>query len=86
MGGASASRPVARHHPGGGRGGYPGGGDLVGEVNDLLALLEMLEDAGLAIPSLGDRAAIAAKKARVERFLRYSAELGRLSPAAPRDA
>ncbi len=64
--------------------GYPGTertnrGDLVGEFNDLVALFEMLQEAGINLPGLYDREAIEAKKAKVTRFLEHSRNLGRLS-------
>ena len=64
--------------------GYPGTdrtncGDLVDEVNDLMAMLEMLQEAGVEMPGLFDRQAIEAKKAKVERFLGHSKNMGRLS-------
>lgn len=65
--------------------GYPGTyrtnrADLVTEINDLIALCEMLTEAGIALPGLFDREAIEAKKAKVTRFLEHSKKLGRLSP------
>lgn len=51
---------------------------LVGECNDLLALLEMLHAEGVDLTGLGDRAEIAAKKMKVEKFLVYSREMGTL--------
>lgn len=66
--------------------GYPGTertncADLVGEVNDLIAMCEMLMESGVELPGLLDRKAIDAKKAKVERFLAHSTNLGRLSAA-----
>lgn len=53
------------------------------EFNDLLAILEMLEEADLSLDSIGKRQAVEAKKQKVARFLNYSAECGTLS--APTD-
>ena len=53
---------------------------LLGEWTDLNAMMEMLQEEGvLVLPSAADmRPAIAAKKAKVEKFLRYSAQCGTL--------
>lgn len=50
------------------------------EFYDLLAIMEMLEDDGI-FPAIWQRnvAAIEAKKAKVERFLLHSAEVGTLT-------
>lgn len=50
------------------------------EYRDLQAVMEMLEDEGV-LPSIWirDAAAIEAKKAKVEKFLLHSAEVGTLS-------
>lgn len=52
---------------------------LIGEVQDLLAAVEMLHDE-INRPLVLDRAAMEAKKVKVEKFLAYSAELGTLLP------
>ena len=64
--------------------GYPGTArtnrdDLVKEVNDLVATLEMLQESGVELPGLFDLDAINAKKAKVEQFLLHSQDKGRLS-------
>ncbi len=55
---------------------------LKGEVTDLIALLYMLTEEGLDVMpillNVGDTLAIAAKKARVEKYLEYSRKQGRL--------
>ena len=51
---------------------------LVGEINDLLAVAELLHDSGIDMSAVGDRAQIAAKKAKVARFLEYSRLCGTL--------
>lgn len=40
--------------------------DIVREVNDLIGTLELLQEAGVEMPMLYDRAAIDAKKARID--------------------
>lgn len=50
---------------------------IVIELNDLLAVVEMLIEEG-ALPLIGDREAIAGKKAKVEKYLLYSKEQGTL--------
>lgn len=51
---------------------------IVGEFGDIIAAIEMLAEGGhISLPDL--RAAIDAKKAKVEKFLTYSAERGTLS-------
>lgn len=52
---------------------------LVRELNDQLAVVEMLQDAGVPLPGIGDRAAINAKKQRVLEFMEYSVKRGKLS-------
>ncbi|ABM96985.1 hypothetical protein [Methylibium petroleiphilum] len=56
---------------------------LLGEWFDAIAAIEMLvEDGHLTMPPEEEiRAAVAAKKAQVERFLLYSAQVGRLDQA-----
>jgi hypothetical protein len=52
---------------------------LRGEYIDLLAVMEMLVEEGLVLPvHYTDRPAIDAKKAKVEKFLRYSRKCGTL--------
>lgn len=50
---------------------------LVYEFNDIVAIMEMLYDEEL-IPKVYDNEAIAAKKEKVEKFLKYSQQLGTL--------
>jgi NTP pyrophosphatase (non-canonical NTP hydrolase) len=50
---------------------------IVQEFDDLLAVVVMLKDEG-CLPASGGKAALLAKKAKVEKFLRYSAECGTL--------
>lgn len=52
---------------------------LVMELNDLQALVEMVQEAGLALPGLRDRNAIDAKKAKVRMLMRESAMQGTLT-------
>jgi hypothetical protein len=69
--------------------GYPGTertnrSDLVREFNDLLGSLELMQEQGIELPGLFDRAAIDAKKARVRQWMEHARSLGRLSePEAP---
>ena len=51
---------------------------IVAELNDLLGVAELLQDAGV-IKDFGNRAAVEAKKAKVRAFLEYSAECGTLT-------
>lgn len=52
---------------------------IVRELNDQLAVVEMLRDAGVPLPGIGDRAAINAKKQRVLEYMEYSVKRGKLS-------
>ncbi len=52
--------------------------DLAAELNDLQALVEMIQEAGVVLPNLGDRDSIDAKKEKVKRYLELSKELGRV--------
>ena len=63
--------------------GYPGTdrtneGDLLNELNDLFAVVEMLHDVGIWWRI--DSEAVAAKKARVEKFMAYAEQRGTLTP------
>lgn len=51
---------------------------LLAELNDLLAVVEMLQADGIVRAVAFDRNLIAEKKARVERYLEYSRECGTL--------
>lgn len=64
--------------------GYPGTDrtneqDIANEVCDLAAIVEMLVDCG-AIPPPWVRQRMAAKKAKVEEFMRYAEQRGTLAP------
>ena len=52
---------------------------LVCELNDFIAMIEMLQTEGMLPLDVFDRVKIQAKKEKVERYLRYSQELGRLN-------
>lgn len=61
----------------------PGGGlqnadYMVRELNDLLAIFEMLQEEGVPLKGIGDRQAIFEKKAKVRAFMLYSEERGTL--------
>lgn len=56
---------------------------LVAELNDLTAVVEMVQEVGVPLPGLGDREAIEAKKAKVRRMMEYSRECGLLEPTPP---
>lgn len=51
---------------------------LVGELNDLLAVVEMLKEEGLKLKNLGSRTAIKRKKERVNKFMELSRAQGKL--------
>lgn len=50
--------------------------DLVLEVNDILAILELLQENGLVLNGLGNREAIEKKKAKVKRLMSYDIDRG----------
>lgn len=52
--------------------------DLVREANDLLAVLEMLQEAGVEMPTIMDREQMDKKKAKVRAFMEHSRKLGLL--------
>lgn len=52
---------------------------IVKELNDLLAVVEMLKDEGYPLPMVGDRDDIQQKKDKVERFMEYSKRSGHLT-------
>ena len=54
---------------------------ILQEWYDLKAVMEMMVDEGLLTPWANEREVIAAKKAKVEKFLGYSAECGTLETA-----
>lgn len=51
---------------------------LVNELNDLQGVIEMLQELGVDLTGLGDRAAIDAKKAKVRRYMQRAVEQGAL--------
>ena len=51
---------------------------LIAEVNDLIAVTEMLSDYCVDISNLGSRANIALKKQKVKKWMIYSQEKGTL--------
>lgn len=51
---------------------------LVGELNDLLAVVEMLQEEGLELKGLANPVALAKKKTRVEKFMKLSKAQGKL--------
>ncbi len=55
---------------------------LAAELNDLEAVVEMLQEAGVPLPGLHDRAAIEAKKRKVRNWMSYAARRGSLTPNA----
>lgn len=50
---------------------------VVHEFNDIVAMMEMLQKEGI-VSEIFDRTAIANKKEQVEKFLKYSSDLGTL--------
>jgi len=55
---------------------------IVAELIDLMAVTEMLIEEGVIVVPASTAAAKAAKRAKVERFLLYSAQCGTLTPNA----
>lgn len=51
---------------------------FVGEFNDLLAVVEMLQGSGVPLRGIANPIAIAKKKARVDEFMNLSREQGTL--------
>jgi len=51
---------------------------IVRELNDLYAVVEMLQELGVAFDGLGDRDAIEAKKSRVQQHMCLAIERGAL--------
>lgn len=49
---------------------------LTDEINDLQGCIELLQDSGIELPSLFNRIAIDAKKAKVKRYMGIAEELG----------
>ena len=56
---------------------------LVAELNDLEAVVEMLQEAGVKLPGLHDREAIEAKKKKVSAMVTYSAKVNGLTSVTP---
>lgn len=56
---------------------------LVAELNDLAAVVELLQAAGVDLPGLHDRGAIEAKKDKVRKFMGYAKERGAISDHPP---
>jgi NTP pyrophosphatase (non-canonical NTP hydrolase) len=52
---------------------------IVEEIRDLFAVVEILDEAGVLVMRLDDEE-IAAKKLKVEKFMRYAEEQGALLP------
>ena len=52
---------------------------LVAELNDLQGAIELLQDAGVELPGLGDRGAIEAKKRKILHYMGYAEAHGTLS-------
>lgn len=48
------------------------------ELNDLQAVVELLQERGVQLPKLGDRTLIDQKKAKVKRFMQFAREQGAL--------
>lgn len=53
---------------------------LVQEINDALSVAELLQEEGVEMLGVGDRAAIEAKKAKVRRYMAYARDRGTLAP------
>lgn len=51
---------------------------LIAELNDLLAMVEMLQTEGILPERVIDRIKVENKKAKVEKYLLYSENVGRL--------
>lgn len=63
-------------------GSYPDGKGnievLVAEINDVLAVIEMMQEYGINLPKLGDPEHIANKKAKVKDHMKLAYERGAL--------
>lgn len=53
---------------------------LAAELNDLTAVVEMLQEAGVPLPGLHSRDAIEAKKRKVRDWMQYAKQRGALAP------
>ena len=51
---------------------------LVAELNDLEAIVEMLQEEGIELPGLHDRTEIDRKKEKVRKYMEYSRQRGTL--------
>ena len=49
---------------------------LVAELNDLEAVIEMLQEEGVELPGLHDRTAIDRKKEKVKKYMEYAKQRG----------
>lgn len=49
---------------------------IVKEMNDLLAVIEMLKEEGVELIGIGDRGDIKKKRDKVTRYMRYSRNIG----------
>ena len=54
-------------------------GDVIAEINDLTAVIELLVEEGILGQGLGDRSDIAEKKERVLRFTKYAEDNGSIT-------
>lgn len=52
---------------------------LTFEMNDLLAVLDILREEGIRFEGIGDEKAIEKKKAKLRRYMEYSATVGLVS-------
>ncbi len=59
-------------------GGLPNNEYIVREVNDVLAIIELLIDHGLKLDGIGDQVSIDEKKAKVAHFMEYAEKRGTL--------
>lgn len=53
---------------------------LAAELNDMMAVVEMLQEAGVPLPGLHNREAIEAKKRKVRHWMGYAERRGSLTP------
>lgn len=54
---------------------------LIAEINDFFAVVELCQAEGILPPNLIDRAAIEAKKDKVQKFMIYASDRGALQTA-----
>ena len=50
--------------------------DIVKEFNDVIAIIELLEEAGISLPDIYSREHIEAKKNKIKQFMIYSEDSG----------